>query len=138
MEQWFGLIALVISAVVVVFLFVTRKTPFTAAHVTTAVNSVQPLAAEVEKAATIVVQAIEQARRKGQLDKLPEYGELLNRVRGWLPVNVEPTNDQILDAINSAILVASALTNQINANKATVQEVADAKSPPQAWNGSAR
>lgn len=125
MEQWFGLIALVISVVVTVYLFVSRKTPVTATNVTTAVESVQPLADQVDKAATIVVQAIEQARRKGKLDKMPEYGELLNRVRGWLPVNVEPTNDQVIDAINSAILVASALTNQINANKATVQEAED-------------
>lgn len=125
MEQWFGLIALVISAVVAVYLFVSRKTPVTATNVTTAVESVQPLADQVERAATIVVQAIEQARRKGKLDKMPEYSELLNRVRGWLPVNVEPTNDQVIDAINSAILVASALTNQINAAKATVQEAED-------------
>lgn len=125
MEQWFGLIALVISVVVTVYLFVSRKTPVTATNVTTAVESVQPLADQVDKAATIVVQAIEQARRKGKLDKMPEYGELLNRVRGWLPVNVEPTNDQVIDAINSAILVASALTNQINAAKATVQEAED-------------
>lgn len=129
MQEWFGIAALVIALIVAAYTFIATKTPVTAANVTTAINAVPSLATEVEKAATIVVQGIEQVRREGKLDNLPSYGELLNQVRGWLPVNIKPTNEQILAAINSAILIASLATNQINAAKAVVQEADPFKLP---------
>lgn len=121
--EWINVIAIVLSIIAIAYVFISRQTPLTPANVTNAINAVPSLTAEVEKAATIVVQGIEQARREGKLDNVPAYGELLNQVRGWLPVNVKPTNEQILSAINSAILLASLATNQINAAKATVADV---------------
>lgn len=125
--EWISVAALIIAIIVGGYVFLSRQTPVTAANVTNAINAVPSLAVEVEKAATIVVQGIEQARRAGKLDNVPAYGELLNQVRSWLPVNIKPTNEQILSAINSAILLASLATNQINAAKATV---ADSDAPP--------
>lgn len=126
--EWISIAALVVAIIAIAYVFLSRQTPVTAANVTNAINAVPSLAAEVEKAATIVVQGIEQARREGKLDNVPAYGQLLNQVRSWLPVNIKPTNEQILSAINSAILLASLATNQINAAKATV---ADADTPAQ-------
>lgn len=124
MSEWLSIAALIISVVVGIYFFVNRKTPLTAANVTTAVNAVPSLATEVEKAATVVIQSYEQARRKGKLVNDPPLNRVMNQVRDWLPdwAKVAASNDQIVEAINSAILMASLVTNQINAAKATVQE----------------
>lgn len=124
MNDWLSIISLVVAIGAVAFAFVTRRQPVTAANVVAAVESVQPLAIEVDKAATIVVQSYEQARRKNKLENTPGLNEVMNRVRSWLPkeVRLNVTNEQIIEAINSAILIASAATAQIAANKAVVAD----------------
>lgn len=133
--EWIGIAALVIAIIAIVYAFIVSNKPLTAANVTTAINAVPSLATEVEKATTIVVNAYEQARRKNKLVIDPPLNEVMNKVRGWLPkwAKVEATNDQIIEAINSAILMASLVTNQINAAKMTVAEakvVVAAATPP--------
>lgn len=122
--EWISTIAIVLAIAAIAYSFVTRKTPLTAANVTTAINAVPSLAAEVNSAATLVVQSYEQARRKGKLVSDPPLNKVMNQVRGWLPkwAKVEASNEQIVEAINSAILMASLVTNQINAAKTVVQE----------------
>lgn len=124
MSEWFGIAALIIAIVAVGYVFISRQTPLTAANVTTAVNAVPSLATEVEKAATVVIQSYEQARRKGKLVNDPPLNKVMNQVRDWLPdwAKVEASNDQIVEAINSAILMASLVTSQIAAAKETVAE----------------
>lgn len=124
MTDWLSIAALGISVIVGIYLFINRQTPLTPANVTTAINAVPSLATEVEKAATVVVQSYEQARRKGKLQSDPPLNKVMNQVRDWLPdwAKVEASNDQIIEAINSAILMASLVTNQINAAKTVVQE----------------
>lgn len=130
--DWLSIAALVVSLIVGLYLFVSRQTPLTAANVTTAINAVPSLATEVEKAATVVIQSYEQARRKGKLVNDPPLNKVMNQVRDWLPdwAKVKASNDQIVEAINSAILMASLVTNQINAAKTVVQE-SDAPPMPQ-------
>lgn len=124
MEQWISIVAIVIALGAIAFVFVQSGTPYTAVGIKESLERVQPLAMEVEKAATIVVQSYEQARRKGKLESTPGLNEVMNRVRGWLPkeVKLNVTNDQIVEAINSAILIASAATAQINANKVIAKD----------------
>lgn len=121
MSEWFGIAALVIALIVAAYTFIATKTPVTPANVTTAINAVPSLAAELEKVATIVVQGNEQRKRKGELTNEQAYHDALNTVKGWFPGIAIP-NDKIIRAVNSAILVASLVTNQIEAAKTVVQE----------------
>lgn len=114
-----SIIAIVIAIGAVAYGFYASKRPITATTVATAIEALPSVVTEVEKAAGIVVNAYEQARRKGKLESDPSLNEVMNKVRGWLPdwAKTAVTNEQIIDAINSGILLASATTNQINANK---------------------
>lgn len=119
MSDTIGIVAIVLAIAAIVYTFWQSKRPVTAANVLTAVQAVPSLATEVNAAAAIVVQSYEQARRKGQLESTPDLNEVMNKVRGWLPqwAKVDITNTQIIDAINSAILMASAVSAQIKADK---------------------
>lgn len=124
MSEWISIAAIIIAIAAVGYSFYSKQTVVSGSNLSAAITAIPSLATEVDKAATIVVQSYEQARRKGQLENTPELNEVMNRVRGWLPEEIQDavTNDQVVEAINSAILIASAMTNQINANKATVAD----------------
>lgn len=122
MEQWISIAALVVAVVVGIFVFVQRDTPFTATAVGEAIQRVQPTAIELETVANIIVGANEQRKREGELTNEQAYHDALNTMRGWWGRDVPFTNDQILRAINSAILIASAATAQINMSKSVVDD----------------
>lgn len=123
--EWIGIAALVAAIVFAISAFFYSRQALTAANVTALINGVPAVATEVDKAATIVVNAYEQARRKGKLEYTPDLATVTKRVRSWLPewVTDAVTDEQIVDAINSAILLASEKTNAINAAKATIAAV---------------
>lgn len=120
--DWISIAALTIAIAVAIYLFVSRQTPPTAANLTTAINAVPSLATELETVATTIVQANEQRKREGKLTNEQAYSDALNYVRGWFPVKVGITNEQIVAAINSAILIASVATAQIEQSKEIVQD----------------
>lgn len=135
MSEWLPIISLVVAILAVIFAFVRGGTVVTPQSVLTAVDSVRPLASELAAVATIVVQANEQRKRNGQLTNEQAYHDALNAVRGWVSgidprFKVSITNDQIIMAINSAVLVASSLTHAIEESKAVVAEAAPTYTMP--------
>lgn len=105
----------IFAVLIVLLLFLSqhRKGRIEIGDVSEALMSISPLAGELQSIATVVVQANEQRIREGRLTKEAAYSDAIDKVRAWLPVEIDATDDMIIDAINSAILVASALTNQI-------------------------
>ncbi len=118
---WVPIIALVLAIIAVVAVFMGRREEPTPVNIGSALDKIRPLASELETVAMTIVQANEQRKREGKLTNSEAYESALNYVRGWFPVSVGITNDQIIAAINSAILIASAATAQIEASKATTR-----------------
>lgn len=122
-----SLISLGVAIVAVIYAVVASKRPLTVKGVSDAVNMVPRIATEISAAATTVVQGIEQVKREGELTNEQAYDMALDQMREWVklvvPVEIKIGNDQIISAINSAILVASALTNQIIESKKVVAEI---------------
>lgn len=97
---------------------------------TTAAAAYPDLAARVESATQIVVNAIEQGRREiaagnGQQiyttsDQMAN--EVIDFVKEFVPQARGTSNESITKFIKSAVLVASTMTNAIAASKATVAE----------------
>lgn len=118
MNDWLSIAALAVSIAVGIFLFVSRKQPVTPANIANAINAVPSLATELNAVATMFVQANEQRKKEGNITNEQAYQDALNKVRGWFPVEIGLSNDQIIGAVQSAILVASAVTAQTKADKA--------------------
>lgn len=82
-----------------------------------------PFATELAEVAQIVVNEIEQAVREGVvLSNEEKFNRALDLVKKWNPQFAEIENRKIIAAIKSAVLVASSITNQINAAKTQVAE----------------
>lgn len=97
-----------------------------------------PLAKEIIDVAQTAVNSIEQLRRQpgSTITNSEAFARATNTVRKWFPSTEEVTDEQIITAVNSAILVASTFTHQIRADKAVVAEAigkgvpVDAKQTP--------
>lgn len=93
----------------------------------TVVNTLEqavPLSKEIIDVAQTAVNEIEQIRRQPgvQMTNNEAFARATDTVRRWFPAVEEVTDEQIITAVNSAILVASHLTNQLKAAKAEVVE----------------
>lgn len=126
-QNWISILALVIAIIAVGFGLTRGKLPLTVEGVNTAIKVVPGIASEINAAANVVVLGIEQIRREGNLSNEDAYNMALNQMRDWVrlvvPGEIKITNEQIISAINSAILVASALTHQIEESKTVVAEL---------------
>lgn len=125
-----SILALIAAIGAIAYAFWQSKKPVTAANVLTAVQSVPSLATELSTVATMFVQANEQRKKEGNITNQQAYQDALNKVRGWFPVEIGLSNDQIIGAVQSAILVASAMTAQTKADKVVAATAPDA--PPAA------
>lgn len=87
---------------------------------TTVVNelkSAQPRAQELLNVANIVVQANEQRKREGKITNEQAYDDALNFMKKWFPGTSGVDNNDIINAVNAAILVASQITSEIKSTK---------------------
>jgi len=83
-----------------------------------------PLSEELLKVATIAVQSAEQLKREGKIDSNDvAFNYALDFVKDWFPNAHDVSNEKIIAAINSAVLVASYLSNQIEASKSEVESL---------------
>lgn len=122
-----SLVALGIAVGLVVYRFLVTKTPVTLENITTAVETVEPLADRLEKTVQVVVNSIEQERREpGNYNKTPDEMtyEVLNFVKEFVPQARSVSNESITKFIKSAVLIASNMAHQIESSKATVRESA--------------
>lgn len=114
MVEWISIAALVVSVIVGIYLFVSRQTPLTAANVTASLESVQPLAQELLTVATIAVNSAEQLKNTGKIDSNDEaFNYALSFVKKWVPAASGIDNADIKAAIESAVLVANFMSEQI-------------------------
>lgn len=128
--------AFVVAVLALGYSFYQSKRPVNVENLTELVQATPATAAELQAVAEIFVYGNEQRIREGKLTKSEAYDNALNSIRRWasnLNVEVPFSNDQILGAVNMAILGASAITAQINQSKAIVADPAlppDTAAPP--------
>lgn len=120
-----GLIILGIAIGLAIYRLAISKQPLTVENVTAAVDSVPVLTGQIEKVVQIGANAAEAYRKDGTFQTTDEMSEyVLNFVKEWVPATRSMHNQKIIAFVKSAALVSSALTHQIKADKATVQESA--------------
>lgn len=121
-----SMISLAVAIVAVVYAFVVGRQKVTVKNVSAAVDVVPRIASEIAAVATTVVQGIEQVKREGNISNEQAYSLALDQMRDWIkvivPTDIKISNEQIISAVKSAILVASALTHQIEAAKEIAEE----------------
>lgn len=124
-ETW-AAIAVVITAILAGYTIYTQWKNggvFNLGTLTATVESKIPFANELSEVAQIVVNEIEQGVREGVvLSNEEKFNHALDLVKGWSPEFAELDNKKVIAAIKSAVLVASALTHQINAAKVQTLE----------------
>lgn len=78
-----------------------------------AVAEARPVALEVKEIAQLAVNAVEQARREGKItDNNIAFDKAYTMAKAWIPDEWEIPDSQLIETINGAILVASALSAQ--------------------------
>ena len=92
--------------------------------VTELVSSVEggiPVGQDFAQVAEIAVNAAEQLKRQGKIATNDEaFNHALNIAKKYLPALTPIENEKMIAAINAAVLVASALTAQIEAAKTSI------------------
>lgn len=81
-----------------------------------------PLATELVDVAQMAVNEMELLKKNGRITNQEAFNRALNIIKGWSPALASIDNDKIITAINSAVLVASALTHQIRADKSLIED----------------
>lgn len=85
------------------------------------VKAAQPVAVELMEVAQIAVNAVEELRRQGKIQSNDEaFNYALNYMKKWIPDEWEVDNEDIIATINAAVLVASAIREQIDSGKGNV------------------
>src|SRR5688572_28545 len=78
-----------------------------------AVKEAVPVTQQLQEIVQIAVNAVEQLRREGKItDNDAAFNRALDLAKKWIPDEWEVDNTDIIAAINAAVLVASALSNQ--------------------------
>jgi hypothetical protein len=86
------------------------------------IKEAQPVVLQLREVVEIAVQAAEQLKREGSIQSNDEaLNHALNLVKQWIPDEWEVSNRDIIESINSAVLVASALSRQAGKSSETVE-----------------
>lgn len=86
---------------------------FTPSTLVEAVQEARPIAIELKEIAQVAVSSVEQLRREGKIqDNDAAFNRALDLTKKWIPDEWEISNEDIVAAINAAVLVASALSRQ--------------------------
>lgn len=113
-----------LATLVIAAVFVWRQwnagTPVTLSGVEGAIRTATPEAKTLVEVATIGVQAAEQLFRSGKLPKDERLTYALNYVRKWTPFLEDVDNEDIAAAIESAVLVASFMSDQLGKRTQTL------------------
>lgn len=125
--QTLNVILIVLTVIVAAYALYQRHKAgeaIEAGGVVTELKAAQPLAQELMTVATIAVQAAEQLKNTGKLpDNNAAFEYAVSFIKKWIPAAEGIDNEDIKAAIESAVLVASALTEQIKNLKPVSSEV---------------
>lgn len=90
----------------------------TVAELTPIVEQAIPIGQDFAEVAQIVVNEAEQLKRTGRIESNDAaFNYALNKAKAYFPALTPLDNEKLISAINGAVLVASALTAQINEAK---------------------
>lgn len=82
-----------------------------------AVERYRPIAVELMEVAQVAVNATEQLKREGKIQSNDvAFNHAIDLVKKWIPDEWEVDNEDVIAAINSAVLVASALRKEAGAS----------------------
>lgn len=85
-------------------------TPTTLVEATT---TARPVAAELMEVVQIAVNSVEQLKREGKIRSNDvAFNHALDLAKKWIPDEWEVDNEDLINAINAAVLVASTLSEQ--------------------------
>lgn len=77
------------------------------------INSARPIAVELMEIAQVAVNSVEQLRREGKIQSNDvAFNTALDLIKKWVPDQWELDNEDIVNSINAAVLVASALRRE--------------------------
>lgn len=77
------------------------------------INSARPIAIELMEIAQVAVNSVEQLRREGKIQSNDvAFNTALDLIKKWVPDQWELDNEDIVNSINAAVLVASALRRE--------------------------
>lgn len=110
-----GYVSILISVLtvgIVAYLFWKRGTQLDAGTLVATVEEAVPIAQTLAQVAEIGVQAAEQYASTGKIPRDERMTFALNYVKSWSPALASLENEKILAAIESAVLVANALSVQ--------------------------
>lgn len=94
-----------------------RGEAFTVEGVAHTLEASIPFASELIEVSQIAVNEAELMKKNKQITNEEAFNHALNVIKGWSPQLAGIENSKIISAINSAVLVASALSHQIGADK---------------------
>lgn len=78
-----------------------------------AIKEARPIAIDVGEIVQLAVNGVEQLRREGKItDNNVAFREAYTRSRKWIPDEWEVSEEDLIAAINGAVLVASSLSEQ--------------------------
>lgn len=125
MTQNWQVVLILITLVVSVYALYKASQSGQAVNLGSVVSTIEgsvPLAKEIIDVAQTAVNSIEQMRRQpgNTMSNNEAFSRATATVRKWFPATEDVSDEQIITAINSAVLVASTMTNQIQAAKAVV------------------
>lgn len=88
------------------------------------VREARPVAVQLAEIAQIAANSVEQLRREGKLQENDvAFNYALNLVKKWIPDEWEIDNEDIINGINAAVLVSSALRREagVSSENDTIQ-----------------
>lgn len=89
-----------------------------------AVAEIRPVALEVKDIVQVAVNAVEQARREGKItDNNVAFRNAYNMAKKWIPDEWEVPDDELVEYINGAVLVASSLSRQAGVSSENVTRI---------------
>lgn len=114
LQTYLIIITVVVAIVAIVRSYmVTHTVDLTPSTLVETIKEAQPVAKELMEVAQIAVNATEQLKREGKIASNDQaFNHALDLVKKWIPDQWEVDNEDIIAAINSAVLVASALSKQ--------------------------
>lgn len=116
---------IVVFAAFAAFTVYRRTGTLTPQDIVKAVKDVQPTAVKVYEVVQIGVNTAEQLKREKKITNEEAFRYALDYAKTWIPASWQVSNDDIIAAINAAVLVSSALSKQAGAssNNVTTQRL---------------
>lgn len=111
--QIFVVVVTLVVAGYAIYRATQNGTPITLSAAVEEIKEAVPVAIQAKEIVQIAVNSVEQLKREGSIKTNDEaFNHALNLAKQWIPDEWEVSNEDIINFINSAVLVSSALARQ--------------------------